>query len=348
MANFPPIQFKRTNVAGRAPTDSDILIGELAINLKDRVIFTKNDSDKIVRLGFTPEYDSDIKKLRHDYKAADSDIAASYELIVDHDSDIARLKHDFAAADSDLQAGSNVDSDLRLLRENDSDQQTQINNIDSDLTNLKVSSLLDVAPIKPTSGETLVWDSDSELWKPGKASTVGSINDLTDVDTVSQVPTHGNTLVWDSDSELWKPGIATNASKISQLLDVDLTGLKNGMSLSWDSDSELWKAGLNAASVLYVEEFIATAGQTQFVLARTPNSDIAFYRNSAFIAIAATTDSEGTITYNPAANNNQIMQAGDRINVHYTASTIIIPAKTLNSITFQDISGPVDGGGAAG
>jgi len=68
MATFPPIQFKRSQEAGKVPLTTDILSGELALNIADGVIYTKNDSDVIITFGLPTGYDSD---LRHD---VDSDM----------------------------------------------------------------------------------------------------------------------------------------------------------------------------------------------------------------------------------------------------------------------------------
>lgn len=140
MANFPPIQFKRSSTVGARPTDSDIRVGELAINLRDRLLFTKDDSDRIIEIGGSSDIDSDILDLKakiavlRDEK--DSDIAVS---LVEHDSDLAMTYHDFRSADSDLSAG--VDSDIARLRgwvttlliENDSDNFVQNADHDSDV-----------------------------------------------------------------------------------------------------------------------------------------------------------------------------------------------------------------------
>ncbi|ANA49591.1 long tail fiber protein distal subunit [Salmonella phage vB_SnwM_CGG4-1] len=52
MATIKQIQFKRTKVAGSRPTAAQLAEGELAINLKDRTIFTKDDLNQIIDLGF--------------------------------------------------------------------------------------------------------------------------------------------------------------------------------------------------------------------------------------------------------------------------------------------------------
>lgn len=52
MATLKQIQFKRSKVAGVNPTAAQLAEGELAINLKDRTIFTKDDLGNIIDLGF--------------------------------------------------------------------------------------------------------------------------------------------------------------------------------------------------------------------------------------------------------------------------------------------------------
>lgn len=53
------IQFKRSSVVGKAPLASDLEIGEIAINLADRVIYTKDSSNTVVRLSKTEIADID-------------------------------------------------------------------------------------------------------------------------------------------------------------------------------------------------------------------------------------------------------------------------------------------------
>ena len=52
MATLKSIQFKRSKVAGVRPTPAQLAEGELAINLKDRLLFTKDDTGAIIDLGF--------------------------------------------------------------------------------------------------------------------------------------------------------------------------------------------------------------------------------------------------------------------------------------------------------
>ncbi len=52
MATLKQIQFKRSKIAGVRPAPTVLAEGELAINLKDRLLFTKDDTGAIIDLGF--------------------------------------------------------------------------------------------------------------------------------------------------------------------------------------------------------------------------------------------------------------------------------------------------------
>lgn len=60
MADLSRIQFKRTSTKGRKPDASTMNPGELAINLADQYLLTKNDSGAIINLSCPPVYDSDV------------------------------------------------------------------------------------------------------------------------------------------------------------------------------------------------------------------------------------------------------------------------------------------------
>ena len=60
MADLNRIQFKRTSTKGRKPDASTMNPGELAINLADQYLLTKNDSGAIINLSCPPVYDRDV------------------------------------------------------------------------------------------------------------------------------------------------------------------------------------------------------------------------------------------------------------------------------------------------
>ena len=70
MADLSRIQFKRTSTKGRKPDATTMTQGELAINLHDYYLFTKNDSGSIINLSCPPIYDRDVimaGKVKGDY-----------------------------------------------------------------------------------------------------------------------------------------------------------------------------------------------------------------------------------------------------------------------------------------
>lgn len=60
MADLNRIQFKRTSTKGRKPDAGTMNPGELAINLADQYMLTKNDAGTIINLSCPPVYDRDV------------------------------------------------------------------------------------------------------------------------------------------------------------------------------------------------------------------------------------------------------------------------------------------------
>ncbi|HEK0666381.1 TPA: hypothetical protein SMP26_001873 [Proteus mirabilis] len=60
MAELARIQFKRTFDKGKKPTAESLDSGELAINLADRYIFTKDGSGAVINLSNPPVYEGDV------------------------------------------------------------------------------------------------------------------------------------------------------------------------------------------------------------------------------------------------------------------------------------------------
>ena len=89
-----------------------------------------------------------------------------------------------------------------------------------------------------TTGQALTTDGAGVLsW--ATPSTVGSIDDLTDVDTTTAAPTDGQALVWDNVNSEWVPGdVAADlaTTSIDALSDVDTTTVAptNDQVLAWD------------------------------------------------------------------------------------------------------------------
>jgi hypothetical protein len=101
-----------------------------------------------------------------------------------------------------------------------------------------------------TSGQALTTDGSGNLsWDT--PSTVGSINDLSDVDTASTPPTSGQGLVWDGSE--WAPGDVSDVdlatSSIDELSDVDTSSVAptDGQVLTWSASDSEWIPATNDA-----------------------------------------------------------------------------------------------------
>lgn len=208
--------------------DSDILV-ELDSEIqasKDR------DSDILVKLDSEIEerrrHDSDLKH------AFDSDLAWIEEYAREVDSDRRNFDSElFKHIDSEvervvlayMEKDSDLDSDIRAIVAanaiGDSDIRNRLDGIDSDIVNLELGNLKNVAL---TANEK---DSDSEG---------GPV----------QIP-HGYALAWDSDTNLWTPMVS--ASSVETLIDVDLTGLDHNFALAYDSDTQKWKPQAAASRI---------------------------------------------------------------------------------------------------
>ncbi len=97
-----------------------------------------------------------------------------------------------------------------------------------------------------TTGQALTTDGAGVLsW--ATPSTVGSIDDLTDVDTTTSAPTTGQGLVWDGAQ--WAPGDVSDVdlatSSIDELSDVDTSSVAptDGQALVWSTADSEWVPG---------------------------------------------------------------------------------------------------------
>lgn len=70
------IQFKRTGVSGKVPTPEQLQVGEIALQLSDHVIFTKDKNHKVVQISVSPEtHDALESKVDANKKELDQTIA---------------------------------------------------------------------------------------------------------------------------------------------------------------------------------------------------------------------------------------------------------------------------------
>ena len=82
-------------------------------------------------------------------------------------------------------------------------------------------------------------------YTPPVLPSLSTINNITDVDTVTVGPTNGQALVWEAASSKWKPGSVAGAA-LSSLTDVDTTGATNGSVLKYNASASEWQVGTDS------------------------------------------------------------------------------------------------------
>jgi hypothetical protein len=122
------------------------------------------------------------------------------------------------------------------------------------------------APTTPNEGD--LWYDDTNtgqlyvyengFWtSTGIPPSIGSINDLGDVDIVTNAPTNGQSLVWDNANSKFIPGdVAGGVSSIDDLSDVDITSVAPtaGQSLVWDNVNSKFVPGDVAVGVSSIDD----------------------------------------------------------------------------------------------
>lgn len=404
MATIPPIQFKRSSTVGSVPLPADLLVGELALNLEDRKIYTKTLTGEVIVVG--ANYDSDIEisdseiqKAVHEYLEADSDIR------LDIDSDLKVLR----GFDSDLR--HDFDSDMLVLKAADSDNK---HDLDSDIANLKLEELFNVSNeydevvsvpstgdvvgsgwlvagatydgtytafqtnriacdnatgtlftvlLMPDTGRYTAYQKDNgngtfsyaipksqenaaqnmvagaltiEGWALFTASSdyfdpAATQNSNTGA-AFPHNPIQANTLnpfdafeqgtVTVADSATGLPINITDGASATLQLDPGSTTtvsttVSQGQVLAFDSDAQEWRPA-DAATENKLELFTATQNQLEFTLTSEVKGDVLFLRNGVALDTTTYSIADLVVTYDPTANSNHKMRAGDKVMIQYT------------------------------
>lgn len=91
----------------------------------------------------------------------------------------------------------------------------------------------DIATItSPQNGQALIYDSQSHNWINGTVSTVGELDDLTDVDITT--PSNGQVLKYDN-GEWINANESTGVAELNDLSDVDISSATDGQVLKYDN-----------------------------------------------------------------------------------------------------------------
>ncbi|HDJ9504241.1 TPA: tail fiber domain-containing protein [Escherichia coli] len=128
------IQFKRTNVSGKKPTPEQLQVGEVAINLKDHVIFTKDRDHEVVQISVSPETHAALEsKVDANKKELDSTIAVNDRNIHAKVDEIKQTT-DATIAANHTEINNKVDV---IKRETDATIEANKNKAASDLAGVK-------------------------------------------------------------------------------------------------------------------------------------------------------------------------------------------------------------------
>ncbi|EBC4913391.1 tail fiber domain-containing protein [Salmonella enterica] len=128
------IQFKRTGVSGKVPTPESLQVGEIAIQLADHVIFTKDKEHKVVQISVSPETHAALEsKVDANKKELDQTIALNDEAIHAKVDEI-KTATDATITENHAEINNKVDV---IKRETDATIEANKNTAASDLATAK-------------------------------------------------------------------------------------------------------------------------------------------------------------------------------------------------------------------
>lgn len=128
------IQFKRTNVSGKKPTPEQLQVGEIAIQLADHVIFTKDRDHEVVQISVSPETHAALEsKVDANKQELDSTIAVNDRNIHAKVDEIKQTTDSTIAANH-AEINNKVDV---IKRETDATIEANKNKAASDLAGVK-------------------------------------------------------------------------------------------------------------------------------------------------------------------------------------------------------------------
>ncbi|EJU9836251.1 tail fiber domain-containing protein [Escherichia coli] len=167
------IQFKRTNVAGKKPTPEQLQVGEVAINLKDHVIFTKDRDHEVVQISVSPETHAALEsKVDANKQELDSTIAVNDRNIHAKVDEIKQTT-DATIAANHAEINNKVDV---IKRETDATIEANKNKAASDLAGVK-AELSDTIKANKNAAAVATQELDTRINK--KVDDIKSRTDAT-------------------------------------------------------------------------------------------------------------------------------------------------------------------------
>lgn len=167
------IQFKRTNVSGKKPTPEQLQVGEVAINLKDHVIFTKDRDHEVVQISVSPETHAALEsKVDANKQELDSTIAVNDRNIHAKVDEIKQTT-DATIAANHAEINNKVDV---IKRETDATIEANKNKAASDLAGVK-AELSDTINVNKNAAAVATQELDTRINK--KVDDIKSRTDAT-------------------------------------------------------------------------------------------------------------------------------------------------------------------------
>ncbi|EHI3273298.1 tail fiber domain-containing protein [Salmonella enterica] len=155
------IQFKRTGVTGKVPTPEQLQVGEIAIQLADHVIFTKDKEHKVVQISVSPETHEALEsKVDANKKELDQTIALNDQNINSKVDEI-KTATDATITANDEAINTKVD---KIKRETDATILANKNTAASDLAAAK-DELNTTIEINKTAAATATSELDTRINK---------------------------------------------------------------------------------------------------------------------------------------------------------------------------------------
>ena len=208
------------------------------------------------------------------------------------------------------------------------------------IANITVTSLggldeVDITSLgnNPLAGETLVWDANDAVFRPGSPSldtiSLGSLGDV-DTSTGGNVPASGESLFWDGIN--WVPGPTGTAvaAFIGDLVDVNVISYppKELQVLTWDSSINRWypRNGHSGG----IEDFIAEGDILQGEVVS--------------INLNGSVSRTGQSPFQPAWYKENPTSFGSATNDFFAYSIAASTDKLLVSAPFEDETGETDSG----
>jgi hypothetical protein len=265
---------KKSSVDDRVPLTTDLDVGEIAINLADKKLFTKDGANNIISLGNTEEQRIPIK------------------------ADVALSKGDVLYATGAVGASGKITVN-KYIANNTIDEIYLIGLADRDLAIGEIGYAITFGEIEEidTTGTAV-----SETWADGtilyaSPTTAGKLTNVQpdapnqDITTAMVIRAHAST------------GILFVRPKqgyhLGELHDVYVPSPTDGQVLSWNNTNSRWEAatvegGGGGATAAYTKStFTATASQTTFSVSYTVGY-VDVYLNGSKLGAADYTASNGT------------------------------------------------------